>query len=1016
MEHATSFCRRSGFAALVLAVLGVWAAGYMVQSASTGPGENPDYVPRVSPIIGDFQLKEGRLVDYRRAPSALIDKRFPHFPSVGELDRAIVHLEEKVALDSVKATALSDLAALYSARAVSRQRPDDYLAALEMAERAHSLAPSLPEATYNRALAFEHLMFYEMASRAWTEYLEIDSQSPWAEEARRMLRRLDGLHMRDVSAKVAAPSVAVRLDRSVHHLEVVTDPQPSDGLRSCTLPDASLKNVRRRESITYFGKGTGAELHRIDLIGSDKAELARALANLDAIHSIQRASRTASDLDDLAWVLSVIRSAQGRSAEALRFHAGKCRFVLGDLAGAVRILEPIGDDTNTPASAELVARSRLTLGEISELRGLMTEALTRYRSALSLFERLGDAVNSVRLCNAIATILSDLGQFQEAWEYRYLALSRSVDPSPALVDALNGAALDSLAQARPRAALVFERRLLAAIDGFFGVESRFLGLRQMALLRCARVESHLGQADIARQDLMQATESVESTDLLVRDRLAAEVDVVGRAILQSENEPAAGWDDESLDGDPGQPLAILSEQVDADFRRGDTRAAEADLWLLLNSLEEQRVKIAPGSLRTSYFDRAWPTYERMAALQIHLGRPEAALEVLERFRARSSLDRFSFATTQAGGRLAKVRARAYSSSAEIQRLLPPHTTVVIYAVIEGRLLTWVVTHSGIKLMGEPPRWDAVSPLIGRLRPEMARDRGAALTLLRQLSGALLAPWAKELWADDRIIFIPTRDLCEVPFAALIDPDSGRFLVRDHAVGIAQSVSQFLAEVKRDSRLQAKPLSNIVLVGDALTNASDGGWLPRLLAAADEIEQVARIYQGLTVRKLTGDAATAENLIESLPDADLVDLAVHSSHDPVAPHGSRLILAAEHGSGDLTVRDILSSSIPNARLVVLATCGSQAGSPSPSEGAVSLASAFLAAGVPAVLGTLWEVEDESAARLDIRFHAEIRRGADPLSALHTAQLAELKSPTSRSDWTWASFQLLGGVAQREPPRL
>ena len=42
----------------------------------------------------------------------------------------------------------------------------------------------------NRALALQNLYLYEEATADWNAYLEIDSESGWADEARDHLRRL----------------------------------------------------------------------------------------------------------------------------------------------------------------------------------------------------------------------------------------------------------------------------------------------------------------------------------------------------------------------------------------------------------------------------------------------------------------------------------------------------------------------------------------------------------------------------------------------------------------------------------------------------------------------------------------------------------------------------------------------------------------------------------------------------------------------------------------------------------
>lgn len=98
-----------------------------------------------------------------------------------------------------------------------------------------------------------------------------------------------------------------------------------------------------------------------------------------------------------------------------------------------------------------------------------------------------------------------------------------------------------------------------------------------------------------------------------------------------------------------------------------------------------------------------------------------------------------------------------------------------------------------------------------------------------------------------------------------------------------------------------------------------------------------------------------------------------------------------------------------RLVVLSACSTAAGRLSASEGATSLARSFLAAGVPAVVASLWDVDDLAASRLLVKFHRRIRAGDDPVKALRTVQLSELGTAPPAE---WAAFQLIGGL----PPHL
>jgi len=78
----------------------------------------------------------------------------------------------------------SDLAAARYAAAVELQRPSILPEALAAADQALRIDPKSAEALFNRALILEHLGRTSDARTAWLRYLEVDSNSSWATEAR----------------------------------------------------------------------------------------------------------------------------------------------------------------------------------------------------------------------------------------------------------------------------------------------------------------------------------------------------------------------------------------------------------------------------------------------------------------------------------------------------------------------------------------------------------------------------------------------------------------------------------------------------------------------------------------------------------------------------------------------------------------------------------------------------------------------------------------------------------------
>jgi CHAT domain-containing protein len=76
----------------------------------------------------------------------------------------------------------------------------------------------------------------------------------------------------------------------------------------------------------------------------------------------------------------------------------------------------------------------------------------------------------------------------------------------------------------------------------------------------------------------------------------------------------------------------------------------------------------------------------------------------------------------------------------------------------------------------------------------------------------------------------------------------------------------------------------------------------------------------------------------------------------------------------------------------------------SEGSLSLARSFFAAGVPAVIGSLWPISDE-AARLAARtFHERLRAGDTPAESLRQAQLNLRVHGWRFRDW--ATLRIIG----------
>ncbi len=161
----------------------------------------------------------------------------------------------------------------------------------------------------------------------------------------------------------------------------------------------------------------------------------------------------------------------------------------------------------------------------------------------------------------------------------------------------------------------------------------------------------------------------------------------------------------------------------------------------------------------------------------------------------------------------------------------------------------------------------------------------------------------------------------------------------------------------------------------------------------------------------GAEATKQAFLEGLATYDIIHFAGHAIVNPKEPSSSFLAFAppeSQQGSGILYARDLYDLPFPASRLVVLSACSTVLGDSRSGEGLAGLARPFLSAGIPAVVGSLWRIDDTMATAFFLRFYARMSEGAQPHEALRFAQIEMLNSSESRLSTvaSWAGFEVLG----------
>ena len=551
--------------------------------------------------------------------------------------------------------------------------------------------------------------------------------------------------------------------------------------------------------------------------------------------------------------------------------------------------------------------------------------------------------------------------------------------------------------------------------------------------RLTRAETHLLAAEVA---LLQEDAALSAT------HLAAAAEAIG--VTDGQPRPAL----------PAPHLHLRLLHLTGRRLRwlGDVAGARTVLAQAVELLEAQRTTFALEEVRAAYLADKTGLYTDLVLSLLDAPPPDddavaAAFAVVERARSRVLLERLLAATAaddadsgaaedeqaaalrqqlhwlynrwlgESGSRggsadlVAAIRtheaalerserragsALAHSAPvdlAALQRVLAADQEAIVYFTAGDEVLAFVVGPQRATVVRGLCRHADLAAALAELHFQLGRaevgDKPAPPRAVRLLQGAqralhtvyqlVCAPLMSRL-AAARLLVIPHGDLHGVPFAALWDGE--RYLLERCEIAYAASASLAVHHAAAHDALRSS------LAALAIDDASIPQALAEVQAAAAHFP-AARLYLGAE--------ASLAGLHQAAAASDVLHVATHGLFRSDNPFFSALKLA----DGWIDVRAIYRLPL-RARLVVLSACESGAVRVQGGGEAVGLVRGFLGAGAHALVVSLWNVHDASAAALMDRFYAALtaagRSGAP--AALRSAQLAAAQ--TGIHPYFWAPY--------------
>lgn len=417
-------------------------------------------------------------------------------------------------------------------------------------------------------------------------------------------------------------------------------------------------------------------------------------------------------------------------------------------------------------------------------------------------------------------------------------------------------------------------------------------------------------------------------------------------------------------------------------------------------------------------------------------REKAFFDSMQRFKTRSLLDRISEPRAGAPPAIELTLQRATTVDDLQTRVLQPDEVLLEFFVGSAESYLVAISRDAVRLLKLPgpdsPLAEsielyhrAVASADPALQADLAPERLAPMQ--RSIGLAVMGDVRDIVERAQRVLVAPDGFFAAIPFGTLILDDSSRMLMETKDV--VQIPSASVLALQRSRPAEPYPGAPRLVALEPVTASS-------LPGARDEVGFLASRYAG--VERAQGLVGGAEGLAALAARCDVLHVAAHALVIDQSPWQSGLLLSVDPetvadttmttrgSSTDITT--ILSSadsvrvarefqdpflrawqiatlSLP-MRLTVLAGCETAGGRLTTGEGVLGLTAAFVSAGVPVVVASLWPVDDRATVRVMEHFYEHLAQGKSVATSLRLAQLDARRADGRSHPFYWAGFTVVG----------
>ncbi len=774
----------------------------------------------------------------------------------------------------------------------------------------------------------------------------------------------------------------------------------------------------------------------------DRAEEGRTLAaigaNYEALGEKQKA------IEYLLQALPLLRSEGNQDSEAYALYIlGLAYDTINERQKAVEAFNQALAIRKAIGHRGGEAARLRNLGNLYDGLGDLRQALDLQRQALALYEKEKDYSGVAGTLRNIGLLHDRLGEKRKAAEHfqRALPLFRLGPDRQSharlltnLGKVLSEAGDHDQALAHLNEALPMVRRL----------NNRFFEL--LALYWIARSERERGNLAVARATVEEALGLIEGMRgnyyqpelrsagfSRAQEYYELEMDLLLRLAPSQPDQNLVAAALETSERARARTLLDLLAEARIEIRQGiapELKRREQEHQARLTSIQNQLIQARL---------QARPDQRRITALQEELKQAGQQREQIER-EIRREYPRY-----------ADLQYPAPLNAEAIRASLDEQTALLQYALGGESSFLFVVTRQSVR-GHRLPKAEEIAALVQEVRRTLGqpgrREFADYARAARRLYDLLILPAAGDIARKQRLLIAPDQSLYYLPFESLLAKEAVvaaggyrdlDFLIKRWDVGYAPSASvlaslrqnkrepnaaatkQFLAfadpvyQLGGQTDLAKAPKKPAVESSSQLALRSlfeqEGRWeLARLAESRREVKQIAQLYRPDQVSLHLGQEAKEENVKTSadLGVARRIHFAAHGLISERQPQYSGLALTLDDDpreDGLLQAYEVFNLKL-QADLVVLSACQTGLGKELRGEGMIGLTRAFMYAGAPSVVVSLWRVTDASTAELMVEFYRQLDRTNDKAAALRRAKLELMRNPRYGHPYYWAPFVLVG----------